>query len=133
MEAVTPPGFEAYVDDWAMSPGLLCGGFLFLTGMTGHPASAGGPPPTRAMQAEGAFERVGAVLEAAGAGWGDVVEMTSYHVDISATLAAFKEVRERHVRRPYPAWTAIGVAALASPGIVHELRVIARAPVSGRR
>ncbi|MBD3664244.1 RidA family protein [Sulfitobacter aestuariivivens] len=125
---INPPGFEGYVDDWQMSPGLVANGFLFLTGMTGHFADKPGAPPTPEDQARIAFERVAAVLEEAGCGWSDVVEMTSYHVDIHETLPSFRTVRARVVTQPFPAWTAIGVAALATPGVMHEVRVVARVP-----
>ena len=123
---IDPPGFEGYVSDWRMSPGRWAGDTLYLTGMTGHAAGTAGDPPDPRQQAERAFARVAAVLDAAGLGWADVVEMTTYHVDIAETLPAFREVRAGVVVAPFPAWTAIGVAALATPGVVHEIRVVAR-------
>jgi enamine deaminase RidA (YjgF/YER057c/UK114 family) len=129
-QQINPEGFDGYVDEWNMSPALISGGFVFLTGMTGHFAEKPGAPPSPAEQARIAFDRVGVVLRASGCSWADVVEMTSYHVDIQTTLAAFKQVRATHVIAPFPAWTAVGVAALATPGVVHEIRVIARAPSS---
>ena len=130
-QVIDPPGFDGYVDNWRMSPGLVSNGFLFLTGMTGHFADKPGAPPAADDQARLAFERVEAVLQEAGCGWSDVVEMTSYHVDIYDTLPGFKAARERCVVAPFPAWTAIGISALATPGVVHEIRVIARAPAAG--
>ena len=32
---IVPTELQSYYDDWHMSPGLVCGDFLFLTGMTG--------------------------------------------------------------------------------------------------
>ena len=125
---INPAGFDGYVDTWRMSPGLISGGFLFLTGMTGHFAEKPGAPSAPDTQARRAFERVTAVLKEARCAWTDVVEMTSYHVDIHNTLAGFRAVRATFVKPPFPAWTAIGVSALATPGVVHEIRVIARAP-----
>ena len=129
---INPDGFDGYVDNWRMSPGLVSGEFLFLTGMTGHFAEKTGAPPSAAEQARIAFARVGAVLAEAGCSWADVVEFTSYHVDIHETLADFRTERARHVVDPFPAWTAVGVTALATPGVVHELRVIALVPAHTR-
>jgi enamine deaminase RidA (YjgF/YER057c/UK114 family) len=36
------------------------------------------------------------------------------------------KVRDRYLKEPYPAWTAIGVAELAVPGGLVEVKVIAR-------
>ena len=129
--ALIPVGSEAAVDALKLSPGVVSNGHIFLTGMTGHFAGKPGAPPAADDQARLAFERVEAVLQEAGCGWSDVVEMTSYHVDIYDTLPGFKAARERCVVAPFPAWTAIGISALATPGVVHEIRVIARAPAAG--
>ena len=57
--------------------------------------------------------------------FGAVVEMTSYHIDINSHFETFAAVHADYVRLPYPAWTAIGVAALRLPGALVEIRVIA--------
>ena len=36
--AIVPDELSSYYDDWKMSPGLACGDFLFLTGVTGADA-----------------------------------------------------------------------------------------------
>ena len=41
-------------------------------------------------------------------------------------MAAFMAVKDRYLREPYPAWTAIGVAELIVPGGLVELRAVAR-------
>jgi enamine deaminase RidA (YjgF/YER057c/UK114 family) len=35
-----------------------------------------------------AFERIGAILKNAGASWDDVVEITSFHTDLTAQMPA---------------------------------------------
>ena len=68
------------------------------------------------------------MLAGAGADFGHVVEITSYHIDIATHFETFEAVHGAYVLRPYPAWTAIEVAGLRRPGALVEIRVIARAP-----
>ena len=123
--AIIPDALTHYVDDWHMSPAIDTGALVFFTGMTGH--TVGGPPdPDPRVQIERAFERVAATLAEAGLDFGHVVEMTTYHVGLQDHLQQFRDIRDRYVRQPYPAWTAIEVAGFVTPGIVCEIRVIAR-------
>jgi enamine deaminase RidA (YjgF/YER057c/UK114 family) len=122
---VVPSELETYYQDWHMSPGRIAGGLLYMTGMTGHR-----PDGTFANDAEDeirdAFDKIDSVLRKAGLDWTDLVEMTSYHVEIQEHIEVFRRVRDEYVREPYPAWTAIEVEGLISPAIV-EIRAIADA------
>ena len=75
-----------------------------------------------------AFDTVSEVLATGGLDWSHVVDMTSFHVGLADHLALFKSVRAAYVHRPYPAWTAIEVAGFATPGVIVELKVVARMP-----
>lgn len=72
-----------------------------------------------------AFEALEEILAAAGATLADVVEITSYHVEIRRHMETFMRVKERYLGEPYPAWTAIGVSELVVPGGLVELRAVA--------
>jgi enamine deaminase RidA (YjgF/YER057c/UK114 family) len=72
------------------------------------------------------FEAIRQTLERAGASWDDVVEIDSFHTDLPAQMAAYVAAKQRVVRLPHPAWTAIGTTALAVPGGVTETRVRAK-------
>lgn len=125
MTPIVPPEMQDCYDDWRMSPGLACNGFVFLTGFTGL-----GPDGSLPSEPEGqirqAFAQVARVLEAGGLDFGDVAEMTTYHVGLGEHLELFKSIRAEYVREPYPAWTAIEVSGFASEGNIIEIRVIAR-------
>src|SRR6188474_2092006 len=122
---IAAPRFAHYPDDWHFSPVLMSGDFAFLSGQTGaHPDGTISLDP--AQQFRDAFSFLKANLAAAGLGFDDVVEMTTYHIDLRKHLEAFIKVKDEHVRPPYPAWTAIGVAELISDGTLVEIRVIAR-------
>ena len=118
---------QGYYDDWRMSPGLACNGFVFLTGFTGV-APDGALSSDPEQQIRQAFSQVASVLREGGMDLGHVVEMTSYHVGLRGQLELFKSIRAEHIKEPYPAWTAIEVAGFASEGTIVEIRVIARQP-----
>ena len=73
-----------------------------------------------------AFEHVKTTLEAAGATMDDIVDMTTYHVDLQKNIATFMKVKARYLKSPFPAWTAIGISELAFPGGMVEIKVTAR-------
>ncbi|MEM7519924.1 MAG: RidA family protein [Pseudomonadota bacterium] len=110
-----------------MSPGIMVDGFLFVTGMTGS-LPDGTMPAAPEDQFHATFNKIGAVLEAAGLGFADVVDMTSYHINIRTHFDAFAAVRATYVAPPYPTWTAIGVAELRRDMALVEVKIIARAP-----
>ncbi len=124
---IIPPDMQGYYDDWRMSPGLSCSGFVFLTGFTGV-APSGELSSDPEQQIRQAFSQVASVLEEGGMDFGHVVEMTSYHVGLREHLDLFKSIRAEFVQEPYPAWTAIEVAGFVSEGTIVEIRVIARQP-----
>lgn len=125
--AIVPKGSESACQDLALSPGVLSGEHLFLTGMTGSEAS-GEMPDDPERQFHNAFAKIGAVLAEAGLDFSSIVEMTSYHVGIRDHFDLFTKVRRDYVCEPFPAWTALGVAELRRPGAVVEIRVIAQKP-----
>lgn len=98
-------------------------GWLYLTGVIAAPAPEDvdrEPAFTRA------FEQIAEVLGLAGAGWGDVVKLTSFHLDIGADIVTMAQVKDRYCSAPYPAWSVIGAGSLANPLGVCEIEVIAK-------
>ena len=67
-----------------------------------------------ALAYDRAFKIIGAILERAGSSWDDVLDMTTYHTDVTTQFEAFREVRKRYVKEPYPTWTAIDVSWAAA-------------------
>ena len=111
-------------DKYGYSPAVRAGGLLFMAGVVGFRAD-GTLPESAAEQGELAFRRIAEILRLEGLGMEDLVEVVSYHVDLPANLAAFMPVKERHFKRPFPAWTILGVAALALPELKIEIRCTA--------
>lgn len=72
-----------------------------------------------------AFDRIGDILTRAGAGFDDVVDITSYHVDLAGTVEAMAAVKQRCIKGPPPAWTAIGITSLFEKEGVTEIKITA--------
>jgi hypothetical protein len=88
-----------------------------------HRLRAAAAEPGRA--AERRIDTVCVVLAAGGATMADVVDLTSFHVDLPRTLGLFMTAKDAALTAPYPAWTAIGCSALASPGARVEVKATA--------
>lgn len=124
-DVVIPKGMEAYYKDFHFAPAIKDAGRLYCSGVigVGPDGKASADPETQFTQA---FEQLKSVLAAAGASLAEVVEMTTFHVGLQKNLPAFMKVKDRYLSEPYPAWTAIGIAELAFPGGLVEIKVIAR-------
>jgi enamine deaminase RidA (YjgF/YER057c/UK114 family) len=124
---IAAPDFAHYPKDWHLSPVLDTGDFVFISGQTGcRPDTTVSPHPEQ--QFRDAFDFLKANLAAAELTFDDIVEMTTYHVDLRKHLSVFIKVKDEHVFAPYPAWTAIGVAELIAEGTLLEIQIVARRP-----
>lgn len=107
------------------SQAVRAGGLIFTAGQmpVDSQVQVVGPGDIR-VQTRQTFENLKAVLAAAGATLGDVVELVSYHTDM-ADLGAVMEVKAGYIPVDFPAWTAVGVTALALPGQLIEIKAMA--------
>jgi enamine deaminase RidA (YjgF/YER057c/UK114 family) len=122
---VVPRGFEAMYENWHFAQAVREGDTLWCSGQLGVGPDGKCPDDPKA-QFRLAFEGLGRVLAEGGASFADVVEITTFHVGLRQHLAAFSAVKDDFVKKPYPAWTAIGVTELAIPGALVEIRAIAK-------
>lgn len=130
-EGIVPERMQSWYDGFHFSPAIRAGDMVYLSGVVaGRPE--GDAPDQAAYEANftAAFEAITLVLNEAGADWGDVVEMTTFHVELGdeTQRAAFQAVRDRYIVEPWPAWTAIGVERLWGENGLVEIRVTAYAP-----
>ena len=125
-EVVVPVGMEVVFDRFGYAPGLSAGGFLFCAGQLGRDSELR-VIADPAAQFEAAWANVAAVLAAGGCGFADVVDLTTFHVEMGQHFAVFKEVKDRVFPRQTCPWTAIGVSELARPGLLVEIKVVALA------
>jgi len=121
---VIPENFREAATAAKISPSILSGDFLFLTGTTGSGLD-GSMPDDPVVQFRSAFDKINTVLNEANLIMQSVVEMTSYHVGLRDHFEIFDKVRLEYFDEPYPAWTAVEVAGLRREGALVEIRIIA--------
>jgi enamine deaminase RidA (YjgF/YER057c/UK114 family) len=78
-------------------------------------------------QAEQVFKSLAHNLKAAGAGWGDVVKLNGYMVNLNGeSVNQYREVRSRYLDpKQLPASTLVGVERLVHDDLLLEVEVIA--------
>ena len=126
MERVTivPPSMRNIPEQKGYAPGLRVGRFVFIAGQVGR-------TPDLCIVAEpeaqfvACFENLRAVLTEAGCTFDDIVDLTTFHVDMAAHWPAFRSVKNRLLPRGVFPWTAIGVASLADPALLLEVKATA--------
>lgn len=111
------PGSEATYRDWHYSQAVRVDDLVIVSGQVAQGLDI-------ETQPRGAFEKLFKVLAAGGATMEDVVELTTFHTDMT-DLHRFAKVKDEFFPRNYPAWTAVGVTALVSPQAKVEVRAVA--------
>lgn len=111
-------------DEWRYLPAVRAGGLLFVAGVVGVRPD-GSIPESVEEQADLAFRRTAEILRLEGLGFGDLIEMVSYHVKLADMLSASNAVKDRHIVRPFPTWTVLGIEALGLPELKLEIRSVA--------
>jgi enamine deaminase RidA (YjgF/YER057c/UK114 family) len=81
-------------------------------------------PEDAGAQADLCFQAIGAVLEAAGMGYADLVRINAFVSD-RAHLKPYMAARDRYVATPPPASTLMIVSGFARPEFKVEVEVIA--------
>lgn len=128
-ESIVPAPLSVLHSERGHSPGVRVGPLLWISGMLGRDAKL-----NIVADAEGqltqVFENMGLVLTQAGCDWADVAELTAYFTHLQRDFELFMNVRNRYIQQPYPAMTMIGVAELAQPGLICEVKGVAVIPGS---
>jgi enamine deaminase RidA (YjgF/YER057c/UK114 family) len=119
------PEARKFLEEWGFSDAIVTGDTVYLSGVV-----VGLRPGETDLQAAYArtFEHLGAVLKRAGVSWDDVVDITSYHTDLTTQMPAIVAVKNRYVKPPFPAWTAIGVSRLIPDRGLTEIKLTAKLP-----
>jgi 2-iminobutanoate/2-iminopropanoate deaminase len=103
------------------------GDLLFVSGCVPVDGSGALVPGDIVEQTRQVFANIGAVLEATGAGFGDVVKVTVFLVDVD-DRAAVNTVRQEVFGSARPASTLVEVSRLAVPGARIEVEAVAVCP-----
>ena len=111
------------------SQAIAAGEYVFCSGQLGLDPTSGELAEGITAQTDRALRNLGAVLEAAGCGYADVVKTTVFLADI-ADFAALNEVYAGYFGGMPPARSTFAVAALPKGGLL-EVEAIARRPRVG--
>lgn len=106
------------------SQGFIAGGFVYTSGQIPVNPVDGTVPEGIAAQTEQSCKNVGAILEAAGSGYGKVIKTTCFLADI-ADFAAFNEVYAKYFTSK-PARSCVAVKDLPK-GVLCEIEAVAEA------
>ena len=117
------PGAEEMYDRFHFAPAFRVGSTIYVSGVIGQ-GPDGHAPESVEEEFAAVFAQLGATLEAAGSSLGDIVELTSFHVDMK-NVREFMKAKDQAIDKPYPAWTAIGCTGLVDPGARVEVKVTA--------
>ena len=120
MKTITTPNAPAAIGPY--SQGIEAGNLVFSSGQIPVEPASGSIPEGIAAQAEQSCKNVGAVLQAAGAGFEQVVKTTCFLADM-ADFAAFNAVYERYFVSK-PARSCVAVKELPK-GVLCEIEAIA--------
>ncbi len=122
-DAVSTNGAPAAIGPYSQA--ILSDPFVFCSGQVGlDPATGELVPGGVEAEAERALTNLGAVLDAAGAAWIDVVKTTIFLADI-ADFATVNTIYGRFMPDPPPARSTVGVGGLPK-GARFEIEAIAR-------
>lgn len=127
-ESVVPKEMQIIRERFGYSPAVKAGPLLYIAGQLGRDENLNVVEGKEAQVVQ-AFENVKTVLTAAGLTFDDVVEMVTYHTDLS-DMQLIMNVKDRYFTNldQLPTWTALGVTALAMPGLFVEIKCTALLP-----
>ncbi len=108
------------------------GDLLFLSGLGPRDPATNAIPATFREECHAVFRNVRTVLEAAGARWDDIVDVTVFLTDMKTDFTTYNEVYAEYFAANRPTRTTVGVVALPT-AIRIELKVIANLQGSGVR
>jgi enamine deaminase RidA (YjgF/YER057c/UK114 family) len=118
-----------FENEWGYAEAIVAGDTVYLSGVV-----AGVRPGETDLQASytRAFERIGVTLKSAGVSWDDVVDILTFHTDLTTQMPAIVAVKNRYIKAPFPTWTAIQVARLIPDNGITEIKIVAKlsSPVS---
>lgn len=123
-QIIVPDTMKLLAERAGYAPAVKVGTTLYCAGQVGRTADLVVIEDPE-QQFLAAWENLRQVLAAGGCGFEDVVEMTTYHIDMNQHMPLFRQVKDSLFPRNTCAWTCIGVSELAKPGLLVEIKCIA--------
>jgi enamine deaminase RidA (YjgF/YER057c/UK114 family) len=103
--------------EWGYASAIRVGDTIYLSGVV---AGVHKGETDLTLGYDRAFKRI------AGANWDDVVDITTFHTDLTTQMPAIVAVKNRYIKPPFPAWTAIQVARLIPTNGITEIKIVAK-------
>ena len=123
-QIIVPETMKLLAERAGYAPAVKVGTTLYCAGQVGRTADLQVIEDPE-QQFWAAWENLRQVLAAGGCSFEDVVEMTTYHIDMNQHMPLFRQVKDSLFPRNTCAWTCIGVSELAKPGLLVEIKCIA--------
>jgi enamine deaminase RidA (YjgF/YER057c/UK114 family) len=116
---------RAEQQEWGYADAVIDGDRIWLSGVVAS-LRANETMADQEAAYDRAFRGLAEVLKRAGSGFDGVVEITTFHTDLPMQIEAFKRVKHRYIRGPFPAWTAIDIDRLVPDRGLVEIKLVAR-------
>ena len=123
-QIIVPDTMKLLAERAGYAPAVKVGTTLYCAGQVGRTADLQVIEDPE-QQFLAAWENLRQVLAAGGCSFEDVVEMTTYHIDMNQHMPLFRQVKDSLFPRNTCAWTCIGVSELAKAGLLVEIKCIA--------
>jgi len=121
-EFISPKGVYNY-DSYSQA--VRVGNIVYVAGQVGEDEEGKTVEGGFEAQALKAFENMKVVLEAAGAGFKDVVKLNGFFANYSRDRTKYHEIRSRFFSPPLPIATNVQVVFAAFPDLLLEVEAIA--------
>ena len=109
--------------EWGYAGAIRVGDTIYLSGVV---AGVRKGETDLTLGYERAFKEIGETLKSAGASWDDVIDITTFHTDLTTQMPAIVAVKTRYNQAPFPAWTAMQVARLIPTNGITEIKIVAK-------
>ena len=126
-DIIVPEYWQEFYNNWGFAPAVkTTDGTVYVSGVISFLEGEGSYEERYSIGLRTALNHIKEILEQAGGSMDDVVEMTSFHMEMAHQVVPLSKVRREFFAEPHGAWTAIGTTELALPGGMTEIKVTAK-------
>ena len=123
-EIIIPDYWQEIYENWGFAPAVkTTDGTIYVSGVIAVLEGEGTYAERYERGVRTALGQIKDIMDHAGGSMDDVVEMTSFHIELAHQVEVLAKVRKDVFTKPHSAWTAVGTTALAIPGGVTEIKV----------
>ena len=119
------PEHRKIFTEWGFAEAVIDGDRVWLSGVVAGLRKGETMADSEAAY-DRAFKMLDDVLKRSGSDFDGVVDITTFHTDLPAQFDGFRKVKDRYIRAPFPAWTAIDIDRLVPDNGLVEIKLVAR-------